>query len=96
MKNEGKISEDVCLLFDEMYLQKCEEYFGGDLIGCGEDGNLYKGLVCFMNVGFKESVPYVIKSSPQTGTNAGLLKSEVLECLDVLIKMWFLYESHNL
>ena len=70
LKNEGKISEDVCLLFDEMYLQKCEEYFGGDLIGCGEDGNLYKGLVCFMIVGLKESVPYVIKSSPQTGITA--------------------------
>ena len=61
-KNEGKISEDVCLLFKEMYLQKCEEYFGGDLIGCGEDGNLYKGLVCFMIVGLKDSVLYVIKS----------------------------------
>ena len=96
LKNKGKISEDVCLLFNEIYLKKFKEYFGGDLIGCGEDGNLYKGLVCFMNVGFKESVPYVIKSSPQTGTSADWLKSEVLECLYVLIKMWFLYESHNL
>ena len=46
---------DVCLLFDEMYLRKCKEYFCGDLIGCGEDGNLYKGLVCFMIVGLSES-----------------------------------------
>ena len=29
--NEGKISSDVCLIFDEMYLQKYEEYFAGDL-----------------------------------------------------------------
>ena len=28
LKNEGKICEDVWLLFNEMYLQKCEEYFG--------------------------------------------------------------------
>ena len=27
LKKDGKISEDICLLFDEMYLQKCEEYF---------------------------------------------------------------------
>ena len=54
----------ICLLFNEMYLQKCEEYFGGELKGCGEDGNLYKGLVCYMIVGLKESVPYVIKFSP--------------------------------
>ena len=25
-RNQGKISSDACL-FDEMYLQKCEEYF---------------------------------------------------------------------
>ena len=24
MRNEGKISSDVCLMFREMYLQKCE------------------------------------------------------------------------
>ena len=34
LKNEGKISNDVSLTFDEMYLQKCEEYFGGDLVDC--------------------------------------------------------------
>ena len=72
-----------------MYLQKSEEYFGGDLIGCGEDGNLYKGLVCFMIVGLKQSVPYVIKSTPQTGLSASWLKNEVLKCLDVLIKCRF-------
>ena len=89
MKNEGKISEEVCLLFDKIYLQKCEEYFGGDFIGCGEDGNLHKGLVCFMIIGLKESAPYVIKSSPQTGISADWLENEVLECLDVLIKCGF-------
>ena len=89
LKNKWKISEDVCLLFNGMYLQKCEEYFGGDLIGCGEDGNVYKGLVCFMIAGLKESVPYVIKSSPQTGISGDWLKNELLECLDVLIKSGF-------
>ena len=57
LKNEGKISEDVCLLFNEIYLHKCQEYSGGDLIRWGEDGNLYKALVCFMIVGLKEPVP---------------------------------------
>ena len=33
LKKDGKIFEDICLLFDKMYLQKCEEYFGGKLIG---------------------------------------------------------------
>ena len=55
----------------------------------GEDSNLYKGLVCFMIVGLKESVPYIIMFSPQTGISADWLKNEVLECLDVLIKCGF-------
>ena len=40
-----------------MYLQKCEEYFGGEQIGSSKNGELYKGIVCFMIVGFKESIP---------------------------------------
>ena len=42
-----------------------------------------------MIVGLKESVPYVIKFSPQTGISDDWLKNEVLECLDVLIKYGF-------
>ena len=64
LKNEGKISEEVCLLLNEIYLQKCEKYFVGELKGYGEDGNQYKGLISFMAIGLKDSVPYVIKFSP--------------------------------
>ena len=48
-------------MFGEMYLQKCEEYFAGDLMDCKSEGELYKGLVYFMIVGLKNSIPYVIK-----------------------------------
>ena len=63
LKKDGKISEDICLLFDEMYLQKCEEYFGGELIGSDENGELYKEIVCFMIVRLSPS--HVIKLSPE-------------------------------
>ena len=36
LKDTGKLSKDVVLIFDEMYLQKCEEYFAGKLIGANE------------------------------------------------------------
>ena len=39
---DGKISEDIYLLFDEMYLQNCEEHFGGEQIGSYENGELYE------------------------------------------------------
>ena len=48
LRNEGKISNDVCLMFNEMYLQKCEEYFAVDLVSCDSEGKLYKAFVCFV------------------------------------------------
>ena len=41
LKN-GSISRDVVLIFDEMYLQKSEEFVGGESIGVNENGELYK------------------------------------------------------
>ena len=32
LKSQGAISIDVVLMFDKMYLQKCEEYSGGEII----------------------------------------------------------------
>ena len=51
LKLQGVISEDVVWMFDEMYLQKCEEYCGGEIIGASENNELYKGLLSFMMVG---------------------------------------------
>ena len=84
LKSSGKISDDVILMFDEMYLQKCEEYSGGEVYGADENNELYKGLVCFMIVGMKESVPYVMKSIPEIKINGGWLKEQILDCLNTL------------
>ena len=45
LKSQGLISKDVVLVFDEMYLQKCEEYGGGEINGANENNELYKGLL---------------------------------------------------
>ena len=47
LKSQGVIP---VLMFDEMYLQKCEEYLGGEIIGANENNELYKGLLLFMIV----------------------------------------------
>ena len=57
LKLQGMISEVVVLMFDEMYLHKCEEYCGGEVIGAKENNELYKGLLSFMIAGLKENVP---------------------------------------
>ena len=51
--HDNKISKDCILMFDEMYLQKSAQYQGGKYIGADECGELFKGIVCFMIVGFK-------------------------------------------
>ena len=65
----SSISKDIVVLFDEMHLQKCVD----------------KSIVCFMIIGLKENVPYVVKAAPVTFINSELLKDELLNCLELLI-----------
>ena len=60
--NEGQLD---AVMFEEMQLQKCEEYCGDKIIDANENSELYKGLLSFMIVGLKENVPYVIKFVPE-------------------------------
>ena len=53
LKSQEVISEGVVWMFDEMYLQKCEEYCSGETIGANENNELYKGLLSFMILGLK-------------------------------------------
>ena len=84
LKDEEKISSDICLIFDEMYLQKCEEYTGGQLIGTATNGKLYKGIVSFMIIGVKQNTPYIIKSVPEIKIHVDWLKNQIIGCLKVL------------
>ena len=40
LKLQGVICEDIVLMFEEMYLQKCEEYCGGEIIDANENNKL--------------------------------------------------------
>ena len=59
-KKDGQISDDICLLLDEMYLQKSERYFGGELVGFDENGELYKGIYDSMTDRFHPTCDQVI------------------------------------
>ena len=71
-------------MIDEMYLQKSEEYHGGEIVGCYEEGKLYEGLVGFMIVGLKQSIPYIIKSIPETKIEGEWLKEEIFKSIETL------------
>ena len=49
-------------MVDEMLLQKEASYQSGDYVDEDEEGELYKGIACFMIVGLKQSVPHVIQA----------------------------------
>ena len=59
------------------------------MIGCNDKGELYKDIVCFMIVGLKESIPYVIKSLAETNTDPNWLKTELLDSLKILSNCGF-------
>ena len=44
----AKVFPDVILMLDEIYLQICVQYSGGDFTRYDHDGNIFKGLVVFM------------------------------------------------
>lgn len=66
---EGAISSDVILMSDEMYLQKSTQFHSGKYIGSNSDGELFSGIVVFMIVGLKQSVPIVVRAVPETSIN---------------------------
>ena len=65
LREKGHISSDVILMVDEMFLQKEAIYQNGDYVGEDEEGELYKGIACFMIVGLKQSVPHVTQAIPE-------------------------------
>ena len=98
--NEGHISSDVILMVDEMYLQKGTSYQGGDYIGEDETGDLYKGIACFMIVGLKDSIPYVIKAVPETTITGTWLADQISASIESLSKTGFtvrgvVTDNHN-
>ena len=74
MLDNGKVDPDCLLLIDEMYLQKGVQYQGGSLVGADENGELYTGIVVFMVVSLKKSVPFAIKACPESKNLWGLVK----------------------
>jgi len=67
--HQGSISSDIVLMADEMYLQKGTQFHGGEYVGANSDGDLFGGIMVFMIVGLKKSVPIVVRSLPETSLN---------------------------
>ena len=47
-----------------MYLEKATQYHNSEYIGDDDEGDLCKGIVTFMIMGLKESMPYIAQVFP--------------------------------
>lgn len=50
------------MMSNEMYLQKSTQNQTGEYVGSDEEGNPSKGIMAFMMVGLKQSVPIVVQA----------------------------------
>ena len=50
LKSKGLILKDAVLMFDQMYLWKCEEHSVGEICRANENNELCNGLLLFMMV----------------------------------------------
>ena len=55
--------------FDEINLQKCEEYFGGETFGVDERVEIFKGMFSFMLVGLKSNTHFIINCVTEREVN---------------------------
>ena len=90
------MSKDIILLVDEMFLQKMAQYYSGEYVGKNEQGELYKGIVAFMVVGLKKSIPYVIQATPEvTFTGAWLAEMIDKNLLSISYQLLFQQQRNN-
>ena len=86
---EKKMDKDIVLLIDEMYLQKEVQFQGGQLIGCDDNNELYKGIMTFMIVGMKKNVPFAVKAIPETKIEGKWLALQIAESIQTLHEIGF-------
>ena len=77
----GKISSDLVLTADEMYLIQEAHFSGGSYICVNEEIDLSRGIVAFMISGLKETVPIVIRISLETAIRGQWLALEIAICI---------------
>ena len=87
---KGFFSHDCILMIDEIYLQKSAQYQSGEYVGVGEEENLGKfeeGIVEFMVVGLKQSIPFVVQAIPEVTFNWKWQAEKFSDSIDNLIEI---------
>ena len=89
LRESGKISQDITVMVDEMYLRKCAQNSKGKFIDCDEEGDFYEGITVYMIEGLKNSVPVIVKGCPITALYGKWLANEMASCISALVNSGF-------
>lgn len=89
LRDKGEISNDLIMMVDEMYLQKSTQYQAGEYVGSDEEGNLFTGIMAFMVVGLKQSVPFVVQAIPEVTYDGQWLCENISANIDNLARAGF-------
>ena len=76
-------------MVDEMYLEKATQYHTGEYVGADDEENLYIGIVAFMIVGLKESIPCIVQAIPEVKFSSEWLADKMSNCTDDLTSAEF-------
>ena len=72
-----------------MYVQKEVQFQQGKLIGCDDNGDLFKGIIAFMIVGVWKNVPFVVKAVPESKIEGKWLSGQTIETIQSLHEIGF-------
>ena len=78
---KGSFSCDCILMIDEMYLRKSAQCQSGEYVGVDEEG-----IITFMVVGLKQSIPFVVQAIPEVIFNGHWLVEKISDNIDNLIE----------
>ena len=68
------------------YICKNQQHQSGECVGGDEEGNLYKGIVSLMVVGFKLSIPFIVQAISEVTFNGEWLAETFSDNIDNLIE----------
>ena len=81
LHEKGSFSCDCILMTYEMYLRKSAQYQSGEYVGVDEEG-----IITFMVVGLKQSIPFVVQAIPEVIFNGHWLVEKISDNIDNLIE----------
>ena len=89
LRDNDLFGNDIILLLDEMYLQPQVNFDRKTLIGCDQDLELFKSILCLMVISLTKSIPFIVPAIPIVKISGDIVRSSIVKCISLLTKEQF-------